>query len=199
MIKLNRLDCPNLPALQGGDYKEVTNKRALSESSFGKCMYCESKILHIDYGDVEHFKPKSVFPEFEFEWSNLGLACTKCNRSTGKGDNYNDDLIDPYSVDPAPHLMVGGSFLFPKDDSVRGLVTIDLVKLNRPQLLQRRTEHLDRMRSLISIYLRTNDPVTKEAIKDLLLEESTSDKEYSLNVSYLLENAGIKAPEVVGA
>lgn len=37
--------------------KEVKNK--LIETQDGKCCFCESKIAHISYGDVEHFRPKA--------------------------------------------------------------------------------------------------------------------------------------------
>lgn len=54
---------------------------------------CESKITHIDYGDVEHFRPKKAFCQsneenltrpgyfwLAYRWDNLFLACTLCNR-----------------------------------------------------------------------------------------------------------------------
>ena len=81
MIKLDRPSCPNPRALTKGDYKHPDNKIALKNSTFGKCMYCESKITHIDYGDIEHIKPKSKYPTLKFTWSNLGFACTVCNRT----------------------------------------------------------------------------------------------------------------------
>ena len=29
------------------------------DETHGKCAYCESKIKHIDYGDIEHILPKN--------------------------------------------------------------------------------------------------------------------------------------------
>ena len=37
--------------------KEV--KDALIGMQHGKCAFCESRITHIAYGDVEHFRPKA--------------------------------------------------------------------------------------------------------------------------------------------
>lgn len=58
-----------------------------------KCCFCESKIGHIDDGDVEHFRPKAAYKQEDgtspvspgyywlaYDWDNLFLACTKCNQ-----------------------------------------------------------------------------------------------------------------------
>ena len=43
----------------------------------GLCGYCESP----DKGEVDHFRPKSRFPESVYEWSNWIFACRACNQS----------------------------------------------------------------------------------------------------------------------
>lgn len=48
-----------------------------------RCCYCEDALGT----DVEHFKPKSLYPELTFEWTNYLLACSACN-STAKGDKF---------------------------------------------------------------------------------------------------------------
>jgi len=47
----------------------------------------ESEITHIDYGHIEHFKPKGTpaYYEFAVEWNNLLLACGRCNGAENKG------------------------------------------------------------------------------------------------------------------
>ena len=79
MIALKRPKCPNPAALVKKKYDDPLNKEALRKSTSGKCMYCESKMEHISYAHVEHIKPKSKFPELEFEWTNLGFSCQICN------------------------------------------------------------------------------------------------------------------------
>jgi 5-methylcytosine-specific restriction endonuclease McrA len=49
-------------------HKEVKNQ--LINMFDGKCAYCESHITHIDYGHIEHFKPKSKFPNECFEYQD---------------------------------------------------------------------------------------------------------------------------------
>ena len=64
--------------------------RAFSEL----CAYCEETTG----GAVDHFMPKSKFPELVYEWSNWVLACPECNQS--KGDRWPDDgYVDPCASD----------------------------------------------------------------------------------------------------
>ena len=48
----------------------------------GICGYCEET----SRGEVDHFRPKSRFPELVYEWSNWVLACHDCNHA--KGDQW---------------------------------------------------------------------------------------------------------------
>ena len=71
-------------------YKHEAIKEALVAMFHGKCAYCESDITHIDYGHIEHFKPKSTPAYFELavEWDNLLLACGRCNGAENKGTKF---------------------------------------------------------------------------------------------------------------
>src|SRR5262249_47960550 len=44
-----------------------------------KCAYCESGINASRSQQVEHFKPKALFPSLAYDWSNYFLACDGCN------------------------------------------------------------------------------------------------------------------------
>lgn len=74
-------------------YGAVEVKEHLKAIQHDKCCFCESKISHVAFGDVEHFRPKKAVrqaaeqPErkpgyywLAYEWSNLYLACEECNR-----------------------------------------------------------------------------------------------------------------------
>ncbi len=54
----------------------------LARVFFDLCAYCEE----ICRGEVDHFRPKSRFPEQVYEWSNWVFACHDCNHS--KRDNW---------------------------------------------------------------------------------------------------------------
>lgn len=184
MRKINRPSCPNPTAL-ATNYKHADNKDALLKASNGKCMYCESKVLHISFGDVEHIMPKSKFPALEFEWTNLGFGCTKCN--IAKGDKYDTTTpyIDPYSEDPEDHVIALGAILKHKNGSERGELTIKDIELNRDGLIEKRQAKLDEIGIAIDRCSRTTNTTLKNAAIDALLEEAKVDKEYSLFVKTL--------------
>jgi uncharacterized protein (TIGR02646 family) len=68
-------------------YKHEEIKDKLKIMFNGKCAYCDSSILHITAGDIEHFRPKSIYWWLACHWDNLLFACEKCNRS-GKNDAF---------------------------------------------------------------------------------------------------------------
>ncbi len=75
-------------------------KERLIAMQHGKCAFCEAQVTHISDGDVEHFRPKGrvrqsrtgkrFYPGYwwlAYDWSNLILACIKCNQRN-KGDLF---------------------------------------------------------------------------------------------------------------
>ena len=187
MIKLNHPSCPNPSALSSGNYKHPDNKTALKEASSDKCMYCESKISHIDFAHVEHIKPKDKFPDLEFNWANLGYACPKCNNQ--KSNKYLDDtpFLNPYNEEPQEHLYAFGTMLRPKQGSERGEMTIREIGLNRPGLLEKRTERLDELEKAIKACYRTKNEQLRNTALAALETEAGKDKEYSIFAKALLE------------
>jgi uncharacterized protein (TIGR02646 family) len=108
-------------------YGHRSVKEALIKAQHDKCFLCESKITHIDYGDVEHFRPKAGYSQsrsdtlhrpgyywLAYEWSNLFLSCALCNqrfkanffplsnpgaRAESHKDNVDDE--DALFIDPS--------------------------------------------------------------------------------------------------
>jgi hypothetical protein len=156
-------------------------------------MYCESNVSHVDYGDVEHIKPKGAgrYPELEFEWGNLGYACRKCN--VAKGDKYHESTpyLDPYSELPEGHVFAAGAWLFARNGSERGDLTIADVQLNRPSLLEKRQARIQEMVKELTACFRTTNAVLREKALKALALEAVADKEYSLAVEALLNNSGV--------
>ena len=106
-------------------FREV--RRHLDALCFGerRCMYCEDSCAD----EVEHVRPKALFPEHVFAWHNYIYACGPCNGI--KRDNFprlvagavqnlargprdpvepppagTDLLIDPRAEDPAEFLVL---------------------------------------------------------------------------------------------
>lgn len=102
-------------------------KKDLSKAQHGKCCFCEAKILHIDYGDVEHFRPKKSYKQTKgqrlqypgyywlaYNWNNLFLSCAICNErfkgnlfplnvpaNRAKSHHDDIDLEDPVFIHPS--------------------------------------------------------------------------------------------------
>ena len=83
-----------------GRYNRPSIKHALMAETHRKCAYCESKLRHVTYGDIEHIVPKSDDPTKWFSWPNLTLACDVCNTNKSRASVDAETFVDPYRVDP---------------------------------------------------------------------------------------------------
>lgn len=209
MIKLQKIDKPNIlvenaslwtseycDCIKRGEipsetlktrYNHRDIKDELIKETSGKCAYCESKILASSPGDVEHIIPKSKCPKLYVEWSNLTLACSRCNRE-GKKDYYDEQrpLIHPYTDEPEQEFFEIGEFLSGK--TPKGQLSITKLKLNRPDLVEARKEKLQLLHTLLSLWANEQDPKRKKLQESILCRECTPEKEYSSTVkAYLLE------------
>ncbi len=200
MIKLTKLKKPDVLELNAADwtkalldkissggkptdgeknkYRHPDIKAALLKETHGKCAYCESKLLHITYGDIEHIVPKSTKAEVTFEWTNLTLACDVCN--TNKSDKFSHGVgfVDPYLQDPTQHFNFIGGLVFAKtgDDDAR--LTEETLRLNRAELVERRNERIRYLREQVEVIKRA--PVhLQDVLRASLQEELNDDKEYA--------------------
>ncbi|WP_257457651.1 retron system putative HNH endonuclease [Archangium lipolyticum] len=163
-------------------YRHEDVKDALVTLFHGKCAYCESSIRHVDYGHIEHYRPKSKYPKQAFTWSNLVLACGVCNGSEHKGDAFplkaeGGPLVNPTTEDPERHL----SFEYDpvtrlasvRGRTTRGDTTEKCFGLNRQDLRRHRST---RVKQLWFIAQRaTIDPDARR----LLDEAASASEEYS--------------------
>jgi uncharacterized protein (TIGR02646 family) len=86
------VDAGERPSFDRDVYGADQVKQALSLAQYGKCCFCECKLSHAQFGDVEHFRPKgraqqdaAVTPTsgyywLAYAWDNLYLSCEVCNR-----------------------------------------------------------------------------------------------------------------------
>ena len=166
-------------------YRHRQIKETLVRSFHGKCAYCESKITHVDYGHIEHFRPKRGVngrPELTFEWTNLLLACGVCNGAQYKSDRFPEannggPIINPCEEAPTSHFH----FVFDPTAKLasvygktrRGVTTEKLLGLNRLELREYRSRHVRTL--LVLAHFAQTDP---EAAR-LLAEAKKSYAEYA--------------------
>ncbi|WP_199742461.1 HNH endonuclease family protein [Streptomyces triticirhizae] len=121
-----------------------------------RCMYCEDSLGT----DIDHFQPIANAPLRAFEWVNQLLACSHCN-SNEKRDAYPCDadglclLVDLSREDPAEHLtlLLAAGVYEPR--TPKGETTIEVFKLNRPDLVRgRRNAFISTESNLQSWYRR---------------------------------------------
>lgn len=142
------------PAIEAYGCGDSRVKEFLRQEGGFRCVYCavhENALGGIQAFHVEHYRPKSKFPQFEHALNNLFYACPICNRF-----KLNDWPAEPHrqfknSSYPDPS-KVDYSVLF-KLDSKTGLVAgqyvaskyiVERLYFNRPQLiLERRQYFLD--------------------------------------------------------
>lgn len=179
MIPLNRPACPDTRAL-ARDYKHPPNKAALTAACFDKCMYCESKVTQVYWGDVEHLRPKALFPALKFVWENLGYVCARCNGE--KSDKWSEEtpFINPFAEDPEQHLAAVGPLIFHRNGSERGEYTWREIGLNRPDLFERRKERIKVICDLLDKATRTRSPELGALVIRELEAELQDDKEYAM-------------------
>lgn len=87
-----RIETGEPPVFDPGAYGGRDVRCALKAAQHDKCCFCESKLSHAQFGDVEHFRPKratrqrSLEPAsrgyywLAYDWNNLYLSCEVCNR-----------------------------------------------------------------------------------------------------------------------
>ncbi len=114
----------------------------------GLCAYCEE----LCKGEVEHFRPKSQFPELVYEWSNWLFACHDCNLAKGAkwlangyidpcGDSRTSPVEQYFDYDVWTAEMLPRIGLDQRR-RVRALKTIEDLQLNGRHHLRRRLSWL---------------------------------------------------------
>lgn len=86
--------------------------------------------------DIDHFRPKSSYPQVAFEWSNYFLACSHCNSNAKRGEfptlaDGSAALIDPTELGALDHLTLSPSTGYYIGRDVRGEESIRVFALNR--------------------------------------------------------------------
>ena len=163
-------------------YRHPQVQEALKVMFHGKCGYCESRIEHMSDPHIEHYRPKSRFPELTFDWNNLLLACGKCNSIQYKGDKFPEanvwgPIVNPCIDNPDDHF----SFVYDVQARLanvvattgRGKTTEELIGLNRSDLRHHRSVQITRLMALA----RFAD--TDTTAQQLLLEAKQNDAEYT--------------------
>jgi uncharacterized protein (TIGR02646 family) len=122
-----------------------------------RCMFCSGS----EASDVEHYRPKAIFPEKAMTWQNYLWSCTICNRF--KGDHFPPEtepggqILNPSEDDPWQYFFIDEfGNLTPVYDrrtnalDLRATSTRDILKLNRDALQESRLFRLRDLKRQVS-------------------------------------------------
>ena len=162
-------------------WKRVRQRSFLKEDVLGqlrrmagdreRCMYCSDS----HGNDIEHFWPKSTYPEKMLMWTNLLLCCSNCGRL--KGDRFPLKngaplLIDPAVDKPWDHLSfdpatgnLTARFVTPDQQDDKGAQTVETLKLDqREAIANGYRRSFKRVRKVIDNFVRF--PTTIDSLEE---------------------------------
>ena len=132
----------------------------LGKRSCGMCWYCERRCESASEtggraATLDHFKPRSLFPELVYDWSNWIFSCLRCNRDN-KEDKWPDNgYVDPAAIeaqerpdryfdyDALTHEIIPKNDLS-GDERKRAVDTIGDLGLNKVDVLSSRQDWMQR-------------------------------------------------------
>ncbi len=122
-------------------WREPIAKDVIRALSDGHCAYCQSSVAANQPGDVEHFKPKALFPTRAYRWGNYFYSCSACNNAKLSQWPDRGSFVRPDSKTRDPYER----FVFHEDGRVEAAPgdrnaahTVVALKLNRDELVKDR-------------------------------------------------------------
>lgn len=177
-----------------GNREEV--KSVLKKTQHNKCAFCESVLVSVAHGDVEHFRPKGDWKQhlnqkelikpgyywLAYEWENLLFSCQICNQSYKKNyfplkDPDNRALSHHMDIQNEERLLINPLIDDPEkhitfnqhiiqEITIEGKKTIEVCGIDRPDL------NLERERVYSDIPILLNIIEEYNATKDQLVKDS---------------------------
>ena len=173
-------------------------------NGLAKCVYCESLVDLTSHFSIEHFHPKSVYPNETFEWDNLFPCCNLCNSSKSDFDTYRQPFIHPENDNPEDLLTFEDMMYVPAyrtgKEFQKAENVINKCDLQRLSLIRAHAEILysfrkscDSLKKVICDYTDYVQEVKKKeclrkvySFLDELKSEASQDSQYAGFIRYLL-------------
>jgi 5-methylcytosine-specific restriction endonuclease McrA len=106
-------------------------RREIAGMSYRKCYFSETRIEEDSkYMEVEHFLPKSLYPDKVMEWGNLFPSCVKCNRAKGEHDPLQEPIVNPFVDDPKEYFYFENCLYQAKNNNIKAKRTIKVTHIN---------------------------------------------------------------------
>jgi uncharacterized protein (TIGR02646 family) len=148
-------------ARNAGWFKPVVDALKKLSGHGQRCMFCSGS----EASDVEHYKPKAVFPELAMTWENYLWSCAPCNR--GQSSRFppctepGGQFVNPLREDVWEFFFIDEfGFLTPRYDKAAGALneraasTRDLLDLNREAVQETRLARLSDLKEQVNELVR---------------------------------------------
>ena len=172
------------------NYNKPSIKKATKKEFAGKCAFCEFDCTPGYYGDIEHFRPKSLYCRFAHTWSNLLFSCRICNGNKGNKFPKKDQIIKPTTENPEVfftyEFLLNDSWIVLNALNQRAQNTIDLMDLNRDDLSEDRAEKLHELQR--SITALRDAGADDEIVDNIIQPYMEKNHEYSGMFKFFHEN-----------
>lgn len=111
---------------------------ALLSATHNKCAFSEMRLNEEGkYMQVEHFYPKSKYPDDVVEWTNLLPICNVCNSKKWNWDTRQKPLVNPMDDEPKDYFFIRNGRINARNKSDRKATdTIEQYDLNNPEQLR---------------------------------------------------------------
>jgi uncharacterized protein (TIGR02646 family) len=192
MHKLHRGEAPSClkrhHCTPANDWQKVSPEdrteiwEALQAMQLDRCAYCESKIT-APKQHIEHFCPRSRYPQKTFDWPNLFGSCNDKEHCGKHKDNkqyvqsyQTTALIKPDEEDPEKLLLFSSDGIIAirhdlaPEDQHRAAETIRVFKLNAATLINQRRQAVQGYLSLAEEQSLFSNTEWREYIDDELKE-----------------------------
>lgn len=168
-----------------------------------QCVYCGVKIFEPMMAEIEHFYPKSLYPDLVNNSDNLLIACRACNIIKSNKFPIDEDgnplLINPAKEKFSDHMIqLDNGYL--KGTTEQGQATIDILQLNRDSLIEQRILAMINMKFDDNIKLSSTEICKTyqnsiKKINELNLLDLVGQKELEEYMKYMLYSNTITALE----
>lgn len=119
-------------------------KKSLLAMTYGKCIYSEAILIeNSTCEEVDHFYPKSIYPEKVVEWGNLMPSCKICNAKKGNIDPGKVSLINPYIDIPSNYIAFSGFICVAINRNAKGENSIRYYNLNHSHFTRPRQHQIE--------------------------------------------------------
>lgn len=125
----------NLTNLYKEKNSSVWNKKYIKEAllsmGYNKCCYCEAPLDQQGlYMQVEHYHPKSLYPDEVVDWDNLLPVCQSCNSKKRDLDTANVPFIDPSKQNPQNLFTINNYRYEARENNEKARKAIETLGLN---------------------------------------------------------------------